>query len=208
MSQQLICGFDEVGRGSLAGPLIAVGALFPSQDDFLLHTSPIPGLKDSKKFSSMEARRKVFNDLVRSQHLIDFGIGIVWTHEINRVGIDEANALAFYYALDALAKEPDFLLVDGDKPVRHFQRAFQRVEARADGKYWPVAAASILAKVIRDELMMDLHGDFPAYSWDQNKGYGSDEHREAIRQHGPCSLHRKHFLRSLLNAKPNGLVRP
>lgn len=208
MGQQLICGFDEVGRGSLAGPLIAVGALFPSQADFLPHTSPIRGLKDSKKFSSHEARRAVFDDLIRSHHLIDFGIGIVWTEEINKVGIDEANALAFYYALDALIKEPDFLLVDGDKPVRHFQRSFQRVEPKADSKYWPVSAASILAKVIRDELMDDLHRDFPAYGWNRNKGYGSEEHQEALRRHGPCRLHRHKFIRGILNAQTDRPVRP
>ncbi len=208
MSQQLICGFDEVGRGSLAGPLVAVGALFPSQADFLLHTSPIKGLKDSKQFPSHEARRKVFNDLIRSHHLVDFGIGIIWTEEINKIGIDEANALAFYHALDALIKEPDFLLVDGDKPVRHFQRSFQRVEPKADAKYWPVSAASILAKVIRDELMDDLHRDFPVYGWNRNKGYGSPEHQDAIRHHGPSSLHRKKFIRGILNAKTHNSLRP
>jgi ribonuclease HII len=208
MSEQLICGFDEVGRGSLAGPLIAVGALFPSQDDFALHKSPIPGLKDSKKFNTEEERRAVFNNLIRSPYLLDFGIGIVWTSEINKVGIDQANLTAFFHALDALAKEPDYLIVDGIKPVPHFQRSFQRVEPKADAKYWPVAAASILAKVIRDELMCELHQDWPQYRWNQNKGYGTETHKEAVLQHGPCHLHRKHFIRSLMYEKANGVMRP
>lgn len=207
MSQPLICGFDEVGRGSLAGPIVAVGALFISQEEFHLHKSPVPGLKDSKKFSSAEARKHVFTELIQSPHLLDFGIGIIWTNEINKVGIDEANALAFYHALDSLSMEPDYLIVDGDRPVRHFQRSFQRVEPKADALYYPVSAASILAKVIRDELMIELHQDWPQYGWNKNMGYGSDEHREAIKQHGACPLHRKHFLRSILNAKTNGLMR-
>jgi ribonuclease HII len=198
MSQPLIAGFDEVGRGSLAGPIIAVGALFVSQEHFTPSTAPVAGLKDSKKFSSPAGRKRVFDELVRSPHLLDFGIGCIWPDDINRHGIEEANARAFYQALEMLSKEPDFLIVDGDKPVRNFQRSFQRVEPKADEKYWPVSAASILAKVIRDELMADLHHDFPAYGWDQNFGYGSDIHRNAIKKHGACSQHRKLFIRKVL----------
>lgn len=198
MSQQLVCGFDEVGRGSLAGPIIAVGALFVSQDTFTPANAPIPGLKDSKKFSSAAERRKVFDDLIHSPALIDFGIGCIWPDEINKCGIDEANARAFYQALELLSKEPDFLLVDGVVPVRNFQRHFQRVEPKADSKYWPVSAASILAKVIRDELMADLHLDFPAYSWNQNAGYGSPAHLAALKTYKGCSQHRKQFIRKVL----------
>ncbi len=200
MNQSLICGFDEVGRGSLAGPLIAVGALFVSQEHFTPATAPLPGLKDSKKFSSSEGRKRVFDELVRSAHLIDFGIGCVWPAEIDKCGIDEANARAFYQALEMLKYEPDFLIVDGLKPVRNFQRSFQRVEPKADEKYWPVSAASILAKVIRDELMADLHLDFPYYAWNQNAGYGSEVHRAALLQHGPCSQHRRQFIKKILAA--------
>lgn len=198
MSQPLIAGFDEVGRGSLAGPIIAVGALFVSRDRFELPTSPIPGLKDSKKFNSGAGRRRVFEELIRSPCLIDFGIGCVWPEEIDRLGIDEANARAFYQALELLSKEPDFLLVDGVNPVRHFQKHHQRVEPKADEKYWPVSAASILAKVIRDELMAELHLDFPMYGWNQNFGYGSEVHRHALKAYGACSQHRRKFIRKAL----------
>ncbi len=78
------------------------------------------------------------------------------------------------------------------------QSQFQRVEPKADDKYWPVSAASILAKVIRDELMAELHLDFPQYAWDQNSGYGSEAHREGIKKYGPCSQHRKQFIRKVL----------
>ncbi len=117
MGESLVCGIDEVGRGSLAGPLIAVGTVFVSQEFFTPSTAPVQGLKDSKKFSSALARRKVFDELLRSPHLLDFSIGCVWPHEINKCGIDEANARAFDQVLLYLPEEPDFLLVDGTVPV-------------------------------------------------------------------------------------------
>src|SRR4051812_37466418 len=159
----LICGIDEVGRGSLAGPIVAVAALFKGFENFALQESPILGLKDSKKFSSAASRKKIFEELVWSKHLLDFGIGCIWPSEINKIGIEAANSSVFYLALDDLKKEPDYLYVDGVNPVRNFQLRFQKVEPKADLNYWPVSAASILAKVIRDDLMGEFHLDYPQY---------------------------------------------
>lgn len=201
MKQTLICGIDEVGRGCLAGPIVAVAALFHGNPDYSLPPPPMPGLKDSKAFNKEETRRRVHQDLLRCPHLIDFGIGCIWPSQIDKVGIDEANALAFYQALDELYREPDFLYVDGEHPVRHFQVSFQKVEPKADSKYWPVSAASILAKTIRDDLMVEYHQDFPQYGWDSNAGYGTNIHTAALRAYGPSPFHRKKFIKKIMEAR-------
>lgn len=199
MARILIAGFDEVGRGCLAGPIIAVGALFHMEPEaYDLASSPIPGLKDSKAFSNPESRKLIFQELIKSAHLVEFGVGCVGSEVIDKEGIDEANAVVFHEALENLAKEPDYLLVDGLNPVRHFQKAFQYVAPQADGLYWPVSAASILAKVIRDELMTELSYEYPVYGWDNNAGYGTEQHRDALKKYGPCPLHRKKFIRKIL----------
>src|SRR5687767_13637504 len=183
MKPALICGIDEVGRGCLAGPIIAVAALFEGvRGD--LPPAPIVGLKDSKTFTTAIGRQRVYHSLLRSPYLLDFGIGCIWPDEIDRVGIDEANALAFFNALDDLKKEPDHLWVDGVNPVRKFQRHCQTVEPKADSKYWMVSAASILAKVIRDNLMGEYHYDYPQYDWKENSGYGTPIHCRAIKKFG------------------------
>lgn len=195
----LVTGFDEVGRGSLAGPIVAVAATFVNQENLEIMSSPIKGLNDSKKFSNRNGRRRVFETLIRSPHLIEFGIGFSWVEEINKIGIDAANQEVFHQALENLQHEPDLLIVDGVNYVPSFQRKFQHVEPKADGKYYPVAAASILAKVIRDELMQELDSVWPQYGWKENFGYGTDSHCAALKQHGPCELHRKNFVRKILS---------
>lgn len=196
----LICGLDEVGRGSLAGPLMAVASLFKADSNprywEKIH-SPVPGVVDSKKFSNQVKRREVYHRILRHSSLLDFGLGEVSVEEINDIGIDRANILAFDRAVKDLNSLPHFILVDGMNPVFGWDPARQRVAPKADDIYWPVGAASILAKVIRDTYMAELGTDFPYYRWAKNAGYGTKDHTDAIRNNGSCLHHRKAFLKSL-----------
>lgn len=197
-----ICGLDEVGRGALAGPLVAVATAFrlPSKlgnwDYYETENSPISGVNDSKKLTPIR-RLAVFHRILRWESFVDFGLGEVSAKEINDIGVDRANNLAFERAIRDLQVEPGYVLIDGDNPLFGWDMAKQHHEPRADGRFWPVGAASILAKVIRDNFMTELGNDFPYYRWDSNAGYGSKDHQEAIQKMGPCSLHRTQFIRKI-----------
>lgn len=194
-----IAGLDEVGRGSLAGPLIAVAALFRFwaeqgwAEEIETPRSPIPGVDDSKKLTPTK-RRTVFHKILNSGRLVGFGLGEVSVQEIDDHGIEWANRLAFKRAAEDLPSKPTYFLIDGDNPLLDWERDLQRNEPRADGRWWPVGAASILAKVIRDDYMAELGQDYPAYGWERNAGYGSKYHQEAIQRVGPCRLHRTKFI--------------
>ncbi len=206
----LICGVDEVGRGALAGPLIAVAALFRSQpcntepgtrlEQWERLHSPIPGVDDSKELSAKK-RRTLFHQILRSPYFVDFGLGQVEAHEINEVGIDWANTWAFQRAMFDLSSKPNFTLVDGDSKIMGWDHQSQRNEPRGDGKWWPVGAASILAKVIRDSYMEELHKDWPGYGWHSNAGYGAEEHRRGLLQWGKTPEHRTKFIQRILESK-------
>lgn len=197
-----ICGLDEVGRGALAGPLIAVATMFqiPDKwtwwDEYETENSPITGVNDSKKLSPNK-RREIFHRILRWESLFDFGIGEVSVDEINDVGIDQANSLAFERAVKDLKGTPSYILIDGDNPLYGWDINRQYHEPRADGRFWPVGAASILAKVIRDDMMREWGVDFPKYDWGNNAGYGAQAHRDAIQEIGPCHLHRTQFIRKI-----------
>jgi ribonuclease HII len=196
----LICGVDEVGRGALAGPLIAVASLFSSDPNpryWEKEHSPIKGVIDSKKFSKPEKRREVYHRILRHQSLLDFGLGEVSVEEIDRVGIDRANSMAFDRAVKQLRVMPHYIIVDGVNPVFGWDMDRQRTEAKADDKYWPVGAASILAKVIRDTYMTELGSDYAHYQWSKNAGYGTKDHLDALRTVGACPHHRKAFIKSV-----------
>ncbi len=198
----LICGLDEVGRGSLAGPILAVAAVFvtPSKllrwDEYEMENTPISGVDDSKKLSQVK-RRNVFHRILRKESLVEFGVGEVSAHEINEIGIDNANNLVFERAVRDLKFVPNFIIIDGENPLFGWEIQYQHHEPRADGRFWPVGAASILAKVIRDDFMAELGTDYPHYGWENNAGYGTNEHVEAIKNFGPCNLHRLQFLRKI-----------
>lgn len=197
-----ICGVDEVGRGALAGPLIAVAASFRFWADWTwseLETknSPIYGVNDSKKLSPVR-RREAFHQILRSGRLIDFGLGEVSSEEINRYGVEKANEWAFQRAVMNVNPSPNYLLIDGDTPLYGWAMNSQCHESRADGRWWPVGAASILAKVIRDDFMTELGRDHPSYGWERNSGYGSKYHQEAIQRVGPCRLHRTQFISKMI----------
>ncbi len=205
----LICGVDEVGRGALAGPLIAVAALFYSpaapidinQGYAWWETkwTPIPGVNDSKKLSAKK-RAEVFKAILRCRELCDFGIGEVSVEEINLHGIDWANNMAFTRAVKDLGQMPHHILVDGENPIYGWSMLDQKFEPRADGRWWPVGAASILAKVIRDSYMAELAKDFDVYGWESNAGYGSEAHKSGLIDFGPTIHHRTKFIRNIVRS--------
>jgi ribonuclease HII len=187
----LICGVDEVGRGCLAGPMLSVAALFRSWN------TGCPDVDDSKKLSPKK-REKLFRELLHSPDLLDFGVGEVAVEEIDKMGIDQANVLAFDRAVKALRTRPNFLVVDGLRGAPGWHHNEMLVTPQADGKYPVVGAASILAKVIRDSLMVELHSRHPVYAWNSNKGYGSPDHITALKSHGPTPHHRSLFIREII----------
>lgn len=196
-----VAGIDEVGRGALAGPLVAVAAMFRfwldwKWDEMETLRSPIPGVDDSKKLTPTR-RRGVFHKILNSGRLVGFGLGEVSVSEINEHGIEWANRSAFKRAVDDLPYKPTYLIIDGDNPLPGWEGALQRHEPRADGKWWPVGAASIIAKIVRDDYMTELGRDHPDYGWERNSGYGSKHHQDAIRRIGPCRLHRTKFISKL-----------
>lgn len=193
-----VAGVDEVGRGALAGPLVAVAAMFRfwldwQWEEMETAKSPILGVNDSKKLTPTR-RRDVFHRILNSGRLVGFGLGEVSVMEINEHGVEWANRYAFARAVEDLPTKPTYLLIDGDNPLPNWDRGLQRNEPRADGRYWPVGAASIIAKVVRDDYMAELGRDHPEYGWERNSGYGSRYHQEAIQRVGPCQFHRTQFI--------------
>lgn len=175
-----ICGLDEVGRGSWAGPLVACALMFKKN-------VTIKGLKDSKQLTASR-REEVFKIL---EKYTVFGIGMAEADEIDRLGMIKANNLAFARALENLSMKPAYLLIDGrDKLL--FQYPFKTI-IKGDEKVKIIACASIMAKVTRDRLMRKLAKIYPKYGFDIHKGYGTKRHQKALKEFGSCLLHRKSF---------------
>lgn len=196
-----IAGADEVGRGCLAGPVVAAAVVFPHNSVFIMPDSV--KIDDSKKLKSRQREKA---SLWIKKNCRAFGIGEVGTTYINRLGIGRATKMAFRRALldcSTRAKRPiEFLLVDTFY-VPHtagLRRKNQLAVIKGDAKAFSIAAASIVAKVYRDRLMQSLSKRYAVYGWGRNKGYGTKEHQEAILKHGITPLHRKTFVRKLLNA--------
>ena len=175
-------GCDEVGRGCLCGPVVAAAVILPP--DYANEW-----INDSKKITKF--RRESLVEEIQSQAL-SWAIGSATVAEIDELNILNASFLAMNRAVDALDIRPDHLLIDGNrfKPERDI--SFDCV-VKGDGKFASIAAASILAKTYRDELMARLSRDYPGYGWERNVGYHTREHREGIRKLGPSPLHRKSF---------------
>lgn len=176
-----IAGIDEAGRGPLAGPVVAAAVVLPPVFN-------LPGLNDSKKISA-KLREKLF-PRIREQAL-DYGIGLAHADEIDRLNILQATLLAMRRAIARLQAPADYLLVDGISPVP--LPLPQKTLKKGDSRSLSIAAASVLAKVVRDRLMVTYDGRFPGYGFAGHKGYGSVAHREAIARLGPTPLHRKSF---------------
>jgi ribonuclease HII len=181
-SSKIICGVDEAGRGCIAGPVVAAAVILPK--DF---THPF--LNDSKQLSEKQR-----NDLrpVIEEHAIAFGIGIIDNYKIDEVNILQATYLAMHQAIDNLKKKPALLIIDGNR-FRPYKKIEHETIIKGDGKYIEIAAASILAKTYRDEIMEKLHLEFPYYNWQKNKGYPTIEHRKAVKESGSCDYHRHTF---------------
>lgn len=184
---QRIAGVDEAGCGPLAGPVVAAAVVFPR--DFY-H----PEINDSKKLTS--SKREELAQLIRDK-AIATGIGVVSHSEIDRMNIRQATFKAMRKALGSLGIKPDYILFDGyELPERLFR---QEAIINGDEISFTIAAASILAKVTRDHLMIKYHQQYPQYGFDRHKGYGTVFHREMIRKYGPCPLHRKTFLHKIIS---------
>lgn len=175
-------GCDEAGRGCLAGPVVAAAVILP--DDF--HH---PWLNDSKQVT--EAHREALRPIIE-QEAIAWGVGICDNEEIDRLNILRASITAMHRALDALKVRPRSVIVDGNRFYPYGDLPWQTF-VKGDGRFGNIAAASILAKTHRDEIMRRLHEQYPCYNWATNKGYPTTDHRAAIRLHGPSPLHRLTF---------------
>ncbi len=176
-----IAGLDEAGRGPLAGPVVAAAVVLP--EGLLL-----PGLTDSKQVCEPE-RERLF-EVIRAQ-AVCYGIGIVDERTIDEVNILQATIIAMERALEQLFPRPDYLLIDALILARI--RLPQNPLIKGDCRSHSIAAASILAKVTRDRLMLELHEKFPQYNFHKHKGYGTREHLDLIRELGPCDAHRRTF---------------
>lgn len=185
----VICGVDEAGRGPLAGPVCAAAVILPSNAD-------IPGLNDSKKLSDKK-RRELFP--VIKEKAIAFGIGLASHEEIDEINILQATFLAMQRAIDQLKVKPDLALVDGNRSA-DFGVPVHTV-VHGDSLSASIAAASILAKVTRDDIMEAMASEYPGYGFEIHKGYGTKAHYEALRIRGACAIHRKTFLKKFYGEK-------
>jgi ribonuclease HII len=176
-------GVDEAGRGCLAGPVVAACVMLPEG----LDTSPF---KDSKQLSATK-RDELYTLLFESTPMI--GVGIVSHQEIDRINILQATLLAMKIAIGHLSILPTEILVDGNKTPELDNNLPISAIIKGDATVPAISAASIVAKVTRDRLMDEMHLAFPQYGFNQNKGYGSEAHYEAIFLHGPCPIHRLSF---------------
>ena len=182
-----VCGVDEAGRGPLAGPVCAAAVVFPDEVD-------IEGINDSKKLS--EKKREALYDVIKEKALA-WGIAFASVEEIEEYNILEATYMAMNRAVEQLGDKVDFALVDGNRVPKGIKVDCETV-VKGDGKSLSIAAASILAKVTRDRLLLEYDEKYPQYGFAKHKGYGTKEHTEAIKAFGPCEIHRLSFLKNLL----------
>ena len=186
---KIICGVDEAGRGPLAGPVCAAAVVLPPHLE-------IPGLNDSKKLTD-KRRRELFPVIL--EKALAYGIAFADHDEVDAINILQATYLAMERALAQLAIKPDIALIDGNR-AKDFGLPVQTV-IHGDSLSANIAAASVLAKVTRDNRMLELAEQYPQYSFEVHKGYGTKAHYEAIAQYGPCPIHRMTFLKKLYGTK-------
>jgi len=177
----LIAGIDEAGRGPLAGPVVAAAVILPETFD-------LPGLTDSKKLSAKK-REQLFKPI--RQQALAVGVGFVHAPQVDEINILQATIRAMCMAVARLKIAPQHLLIDGITPLP--LSIAQQTIKKGDSRSLSVAAASVIAKVVRDRMMVVYDRRYPEYGFAGHKGYGSVKHRELIAQHGPCPLHRKSF---------------
>lgn len=182
---ELICGVDEAGRGPLAGPVCAAAVILPKG-------LVIPGLNDSKKLSD-KRRRELFP--IIQQEAVSFGIAFASQEEIDEINILQATFLAMRRAMEQLNPQPEFALIDGNRET-DFGVPCKTV-IKGDSLSANIAAASVLAKVTRDNWMMEAAERYPGYGFEIHKGYGTKAHYAALEKLGPCPIHRRSFLKKL-----------
>lgn len=185
----LVCGVDEAGRGPLAGPVYAAAVILPPNIE-------IPGLDDSKKLSD-KRRRELFP--VIQEQAIAYGIGFADQQEIDKINILQATFLAMERALAQLSVKPEVALIDGNRE-KDFGIPVETV-VHGDSLSASIAAASILAKVARDDHMLEMAKAYPQYGFDVHKGYGTKAHYAALTEFGPCPIHRQTFLKKFYGTK-------
>lgn len=192
---KFVAGLDEAGRGAWAGPVVAAAVILHPGTD-------IPGVDDSKKILPQK-REELFDVICRES--AGFGIGVVASAVIDEVNIQQATFLAMGEALKKLSVKASFLLVDGNRGIG--VAIPQQVLVKGDGRSASIGAASILAKVTRDRLMTEMESAYPSFRFSKHKGYGTKEHLEELRRHGPVAIHRMSFepIRSLA-AGPTDLL--
>ena len=186
---RIICGVDEAGRGPLAGPVCAAAVILPEHVD-------IPGLDDSKRLS--DKRRRELFPLIQEK-AIAYGIAFSDCTEIDEINILQASLLAMERAIGMLGVKPELALVDGNRE-KDFGVPVKTV-VHGDSLSASIAAASILAKVSRDDLMMQMARQYPEYGFEIHKGYGTKAHYAALEKFGPCPIHRRTFLKKLYGQK-------
>lgn len=180
-----ICGVDEAGRGPLAGPVCAAAVILPANLE-------IPGLNDSKKLS--DKRRRELYPVIMEQ-AIAYGIGLADHQEIDEINILQATFLAMERAMQNLAVKPELALIDGNRE-KDFGVPVKTV-VHGDSLSASIAAASVLAKVTRDDIMLQMAQEYPGYGFEIHKGYGTKAHYQALAELGPCPIHRMTFLKKL-----------
>ena len=185
---ELIAGIDEAGRGPLAGPVV-VGAVVMPRD------SKIEWVNDSKKVT--EKRREILYDKITEEALA-WGVGIVSEKEIDQINILNATKMGLHLALgeviEKLGEKPDIVIVDALKDIDTFQIPYQSI-IKGDATRYSIACASIIAKVTRDRIMRQWDEIYPVYNFEKNKGYGTSEHINALKDYGPCQIHRRSFIK-------------
>lgn len=186
---QVICGVDEAGRGPLAGPVCAAAVILPPNAD-------IPGLNDSKKLSDKK-RRELF-PIIKEQ-AIAYGIAFVDHQKIDGINILQATYMAMGQAIAQLSAKPDLALIDGNRAA-DFGVPTETV-VHGDSLSASIAAASVLAKVSRDDYMLEMAKEYPQYGFEIHKGYGTKAHYAAITEHGTCPIHRMSFLKKFYEQK-------
>ena len=185
---EYIAGIDEAGRGPLAGPVV-VGVVIMPKD------SMIEGVNDSKKVSEKK-REKLYDEI--TSEAIAWGVGIVDQNEIDEINILNATKKAVTMAISSLKVKPDLILVDALTNIDTCGIPYKSI-IKGDAKEYSIAAASIIAKVTRDRIMRQWDEVFPEYGFKGHKGYGTKKHIEAIKEYGPCMLHRKTFIKNFIN---------
>lgn len=181
----VVCGVDEAGRGPLAGPVYAAAVILP---DFTV----IEGLDDSKKLSEKK-RELLYEEIIEKS--VSYGIAFSTVDEIEELNILGATFLAMNRAIAKLSPAPELSLIDGNRNTGIKSESICVI--KGDSLCASIAAASVLAKVSRDRYMLEMAARYPEYRFDQHKGYGTKLHYDAIREYGPCEIHRMSFLRKM-----------